>query len=76
MGNMSYCRFENTERDLEDCLNVINEGGDELSRREYGSALKIMRMILEIADEYNDVNGDLSDDGIEEFLEDKGVTKD
>ena len=23
MGNMSYCRFENTARDLKDCLNAI-----------------------------------------------------
>ena len=23
MGNMSYCRFENTARDLQDCLEAI-----------------------------------------------------
>ncbi len=23
MGNMSYCRFENTSRDLEDCIEAI-----------------------------------------------------
>ena len=26
MGNMSYCRFENTARDLVDCVNAINRG--------------------------------------------------
>ena len=26
MGNMSYCRFENTSRDLLDCLNAIKNG--------------------------------------------------
>jgi len=26
MGNMSYCRFENTARDLADCVNAINNG--------------------------------------------------
>ena len=26
MGNMSYCRFENTARDLRDCLEAINDG--------------------------------------------------
>jgi hypothetical protein len=26
MGNMSYCRFENTARDLEDCLDAIHNG--------------------------------------------------
>jgi hypothetical protein len=26
MGNMSYCRFENTARDLGDCLDAIQNG--------------------------------------------------
>ena len=26
MSNMSYCRFENTARDLEDCVNAIENG--------------------------------------------------
>ena len=26
MSNMSYCRFENTARDLEDCLDAIQSG--------------------------------------------------
>ena len=26
MSNMSYCRFENTARDLRDCLNAIENG--------------------------------------------------
>ena len=27
MGNMGYCRFENTVRDMEDCLDAINDAG-------------------------------------------------
>ena len=35
MGNMSYCRFENTARDLGDCLDAIeNNELDELSSYE------------------------------------------
>ena len=35
MANMSYCRFENTARDLQDCLNAINRGEtDELNSYE------------------------------------------
>ena len=35
MGNMSYCRFENTARDLNDCVHAINNGEvDELSMYE------------------------------------------
>jgi hypothetical protein len=26
MGNMSYCRFENTANALRDCLGAINDG--------------------------------------------------
>ena len=26
MGNMSYCRFENTSKDLGDCLDAIENG--------------------------------------------------
>jgi hypothetical protein len=26
MGNMGYCRFENTARDLQDCLEAIENG--------------------------------------------------
>ena len=26
MSNMSYCRFENTAKDLDDCLNAIENG--------------------------------------------------
>ena len=35
MANMSYCRFENTSRDLRDCLDAIeNEEIDDLSSYE------------------------------------------
>ena len=35
MGNMSYCRFENTARDLGDCLDAIeNENLNDLSSYE------------------------------------------
>ena len=26
MSNMSYCRFENTTSDLDDCIEAIHEG--------------------------------------------------
>lgn len=48
MPNMSYCRFENTTKDMEDCINAIEEGDTkELSRYE-ASAL---RYFLYLADE-------------------------
>jgi hypothetical protein len=47
MANMSYCRFENTARDLADCVNAINRGEtDELSNYE----LDGLKDILDLAE--------------------------
>ena len=47
MANMSYCRFENTTKDMQDCLYAIEEGDTrDLSRYE-ASAL---REFLDLAD--------------------------
>ena len=35
MGNMSYCRFENTLADMEDCLNALENGLDAEELSEY-----------------------------------------
>ena len=38
MANMSYCRFENTLTDLQDCVKAIEEvvyDNQEISRREW-----------------------------------------
>ena len=48
MGNMSYCRFENTMNDLRDCLRHIDHEAennrDESSRQEM---LELFREIYE-----------------------------
>ena len=47
MANMSYCRFENTYRDLQDCLNALNNyGPDNLS----DSELKFAKMMMQTCD--------------------------
>ena len=44
---MSYCRFENTYRDLQDCLNALNNSGpDNLS----DSELKFAKMMMQTCD--------------------------
>ena len=43
MGNMSYCRFENTARDLRDCVNAIRRGEyDELNDYEVEGLQEIL----------------------------------
>ena len=51
---MSYCRFENTYRDLLDCLDNINE---QLSKSEAGYRESLVNVCKEIINEYEDEFG-------------------
>ena len=56
MGNMSYCRFENTAADLRDCLNAIHNGEtDDLSSYEIDGLKSIMRMANDLVEMEDDV---------------------
>ena len=49
---MSYCRFENTTRDMQDCLNAIEDGDTrDLSRYE-ATALRHFLVLAEEILEY------------------------
>ena len=62
MSNMSYCRFENTARDLRDCVDAIRNGEtDELNQYE----LEGLQEILNLA---NTIVND--EDFIKEIIED------
>ena len=59
---MSYCRFENTARDLRDCVNAISRGEyDELNEYEVEGLQEILFLAQEIVDDH---------DFIKEILED------
>jgi hypothetical protein len=48
---MSYCRFENTANDLQDCLNAINRGEtDQLNEYEVQGLRRIIDMSNDIVD--------------------------
>ena len=69
MGNMSYCRFENTLADMRDCLNALENGLDaeELSDYEISAlrsfadtARQIARFesnIYNVIGEFEEING-------------------
>ena len=69
MGNMSYCRFENTLADMRDCLNTLENGLDveELSDYEISAlhsfadtARQIARFesnIYNAIEEFEEING-------------------
>ena len=62
MANMSYCRFENTTKDMQDCLYAIEEGDTKNLSRYEASAL---REFLDLAEEIKQYAPD-----IEAILED------
>jgi hypothetical protein len=48
MGNMSYCRFENTYHDLVDCTeNWSEEAGNERDERYRVRLLQLMKEMVE-----------------------------
>lgn len=53
MANMSYCRFENTANDVQDCVRALQDGDLPLSRYERGSAKRLRRLALEYLDLYD-----------------------
>lgn len=56
MGNMSYCRFENTAADLRDCLNAIHNGEtDDLSSYEIDGLESIMSMAHDLVEMKDDI---------------------
>ena len=53
MGNMSYCRFQNTVSDLDDCYENIGEAND-ISDAEKRSRTRLIKLCCEIAQDYGD----------------------
>lgn len=45
MSNMSYCRFQNTSGDLEECLDALEEGAS-LSSEEHRAATRMFLSFL------------------------------
>ncbi len=56
MANMSYCRFENTLSDLEDCYEDMSFGKDfsELSQTEKQARNELVSLCKKIAEEFNE----------------------
>ncbi len=57
MSNMSYCRFENTLRDLQDCIMALEDGELQSGGSEMNSAMRMM----EACEEYINLQYKLED---------------
>ncbi len=56
MGNMSYCRFENTLNDLRDCeeaLENINDEVTEMSSYEKNAVVELVELCKTITDNWD-----------------------
>ena len=54
--NMSYCRFENTSKALNDCLNAIEAGEyDDLTSHEHNGLMDILASCEHILDHREDI---------------------
>jgi hypothetical protein len=55
MPNMSYCRFENTLGDLQDCYDNLDDTGEgELSDSETKARKRLIEMCCDIACDHGD----------------------
>lgn len=54
MGNMSYCRFENTFRDMQECEEHMDDR--DLSESENKYRIRMIEMCKEVAACYEDSN--------------------
>ena len=60
MSNMSYCRFENTSKDLEDCLYAIENGEyTDLDRREKDGLERILSLCEEILNMQEEIEDEI-----------------
>ena len=45
MANMSYCRFENTSKDLQDCIDAVETMLNNSGKNEYNESLSTSEKI-------------------------------
>jgi len=58
MGNLSYCRFENTAKALQDCIDAVEEMMDNNGKDSHGQVLSTSEKVafeelIELCDNYS-----------------------
>ena len=54
MGNMAYCKFENTYNDLQDCYEIIANSNEPLSSSEEEYKKKLIKLCKDVALDFAD----------------------
>ena len=52
MSNMSYCRFQNTVDDLQDCFDHF--GDDDISKEEFRARKRLLKICKDIVGDYSE----------------------
>jgi hypothetical protein len=71
---MSYCRFRNTSKDLDDCKDALENllsGEGKLSRDELIAAKSLVETCQDILALFDDTCADMRIEGVDEFLDAK-----
>lgn len=55
MGNMGYCRFQNTVSDLQDCYEHMAD--EDLSTHEIAARKQLLRICIDIVTDFGDEEG-------------------
>jgi len=72
MGNMSYCRFENTSRHMRDCENAINNGDlGDMSSYEKAGFIQFVQSCQRIAEQFEGMDDNEIRDYINGFQDDE-----
>jgi hypothetical protein len=70
MANMSYCRFENTAKALQDCVNAIQDREiDNLSTYEVNGLAEIQLLAMDIVALQDEI-GEIIDHNKERYITD------
>ena len=70
MPNMSYCRFENTARALQDCVNAIQDNEvNNLSTYEVNGLAEIQLLAMDIISMQDEI-GEIIDSNKERYVTD------
>jgi hypothetical protein len=68
MPNMSYCRFENTARALQDCVNAIQDNEvNDLSTYEVNGLAELQLLAMDIVAMQDEI-GEIIDSNKERFV--------
>lgn len=72
MGNMSYCRFENTSNDMLDCERAIQEGDlEDMSSHEKAGFIRFIKTCQRIAEDFEGMDDKRIKEYINSFQDDE-----